>query len=300
MKYSTANVLRLAATVDRLKGQILVLGLAAALVAAVPASAGNIFLTGHDSDLHSSGVGSAATTQVGAAIAFARGGSTKPVLTFDAGSQLTGALTFLGIPFTNVNPNIAATVTDALFSTSIYSAFAVASDTSCGGCDNSPAGEANIAAHGTAIGAFLNAGGGIVGFAGASSANYYAFVPQTASSVGGAPSSGYSQTAVGATVGIPAVNGDPTHNLFFNPGTNGESAFFQISEVNLTSGNGTILAPAAVSLICSACTVSGGGVITGGGGGTPAGVPEPTSMFLLGSGLTAVTFFARRKRTSNS
>ncbi len=253
--------------------------------------AGNIFLTGHDDDYHF-GVGNQAAAQLAAAITFAMNGSSLPVLTFDAGSELTGDLTALGIAFTNVNPDNAASVTDALFNNSLYSAFIVASDTTCSGCDNNAAGEANIAAHATAIDNFLNAGGGIIGLAGASSTGYYDFVPQTASSVGGAPSTGYTQTAEGATLGIPAVNGNATHNLFWNPGTHGESSFYQIVELNATTGNGTIPPPAAVSLVCVACTTSGG-VITGGGGGT---VPEPGTWVLMVSGLAGVLFLRRRTR----
>jgi hypothetical protein len=254
-------------------------GLVVALVAFTPglATAGNIALTGHDDDFHQS---TGAMAQIGAMIGFARDGSTLPVLVFDSGSELTSALTTLGIPFTNVDPNSAAAVTDALFNHSLYSAVAVASDTTCGGCDNSAGGEANIAAHSTAIGNFLNAGGGIVGFAGAFSADYYAFVPQTASSVGGAPSTGYTATGL---FGINAVNGDATHNLFWNPGTHGESKFYQIAEINTTSGNGTIPPPAAVTLVCDACTVSGG-VITGGGGS----VPEPATYEMMAGGIAAL------------
>lgn len=267
---------------------------AVCLVMSGPVQAGNIALTGHDDDFHASfeGSGSAASNQLNALVTFAKDGSSLPVLTFDSGTELTDALTALGISFVNVDPNNAASVTNAMFDHSVYSAFIVASDGTCGGCDNSAAGEANIAAHATAIGDFLNAGGGIVGLAGASSADYYAFVPQAASSVGGAPSSGYSQTSVGASFGIDAVNGDPTHNLFWNPGTHGESNFYQIAELN-SFGNGTVPPPAAATLLCVKCTVSGG-VITGGGGGGPS-VPEPITIALFGAGLLGAGAVRRRK-----
>jgi hypothetical protein len=180
-----------------------------------------------------------------------------------------------------------------MFSTSIYSAFMIASDQSCSGCDNTPTTAANIAAHSTAIASFLNAGGGIVAFAGADDLAYYSFLPQTASSVGGAPSSGYSQTAAGATPGIPAVNGDAIHNLFFDPGTSGTSSAYQVAETN-SIGNGTILGPdAATTLVCNGFTTSGGVII---GPGGP--VPEPSTTALLGGGLSLLALLTRRRATA--
>lgn len=263
------------------------------LIVGSAAAQGNIVVTGHDDDFHwqSDGITAAPGIQINAFMTYARRGSALPVLVFDHGTELTAALTALGIPFTKVDPDTASNITDSMFSRATYSAFAVASDNSCGGCDNDTTGEANIAAHTTAIGSYLSSGGGIVAFAGANAAGYYGFLPQTPSSVGGAPSTGYSQTAAGLTFGIPVVNGDPTHNLFYAPGTNGESAFWQVVEVNLTSGNGTISPPAAVTMVCNLCTVSGGVI----GGGTTSVPIHPAALLLIGIGLLFVTLWMMKQ-----
>jgi len=259
-----------------------------AVMASIPLKAGTIALTGHDDDYHCNyGPNyTGACQQLAALVSFARNGSSLPILMFDAGTELTSALTGLGLAYTNINPDTPGAVTASLFNSALYSALVVASDTTCGGCDNNAAGEAAIAAQSSAINAFLNNGGGIVGLAGAFSTAYYSFVPQTATSVGGAPDTGYSQTAAGSQYGVVAVNDDQTHNLFYNPGTNGESSFYQVAEVN-SFGNGTISGPnAAATLLCYECTASGG-VITSGGGSTSIS-PEPASSAMLG--LAALTF----------
>ena len=48
-----------------------------------------------------------------------------------------------------------------MFNPLVYSAFAVASDQTCGGCDNTATSIANLTAHSSAIADFFNAGGGI-------------------------------------------------------------------------------------------------------------------------------------------
>jgi hypothetical protein len=182
------------------------------------ASAGNITITGHDDDFHANarGLGSDASNQLKAMAIFARNGSALPVLTFDHGTELTNSLTALGIPFTNVDPNNAAAV-NAIFATgpaATFSAIAVASDFRCGGCDNDDTSTANLVAHKTDIANFVNAGRGIFAMSGASNANYYNFLPNTAAPFGSPPATGYVQTADGLAAGIPAANGDPTHNFF--------------------------------------------------------------------------------------
>jgi PEP-CTERM motif len=262
------------------------------LRAANPAKAGNITLTGHDDDLHHAFGSVLAGAQLSGMISFARAGSpnpTLPVLTFDAGTQLTSSLGSLGIPFTNVNPN-AGVPAASLFNVSTFSAFVVASDTTCGGCDNDSTSSTNIKGASGAIKSFVNAGGGIVGLAGATNSDYYSFLPASASGFGSPPSEPYVQTAFGASLGIPAVNGDPTHNFFFEPGTGGVDPLYGVVE----RFSGTIVS-GGVSFVDPAETIALAGAIIGDGGFVPPStVPEPGTLFLFGT--TAAGLLARWRR----
>ena len=259
-------------------------------LAVLPTFAANIVVTGHDDDYHQS---PGALIQIQAFSTFAANGSSLPFLVFDAGSELTSSLAAAGVTnFVNVNPLVAGNITNAIFDATKYSAFMVASDVSCFGCDNNATTSANINAHSAAIASFINAGGGVVAFAGADNTSYYGFLPQTAASPGGAPNYGYFQTSAGAALGIPAVDGDATHNLFSDPGTGGTPSAYQVAEISVY-GNGTILGPkAATTLVCQGCSIQGGVIISTS--------PEPSSIALLTSGLGVIASFLLTKRKSFS
>lgn len=247
------------------------------------AYAGNIVLTGHDNDFHQSANARAATL---GALNFVKNGSALPVLTFDAGGELTSLLTSLGVAFTNVNPNNPLNITDSLFDHSVYSAFVVASVTSCGGCDNTPGDIDNIAAHSAAIATFFNAGGGIYGLAGALDPTAYGYIPVSATNPGGSPPrTGYVTTADGTTLGIPAVNGDTTHNFFNEPGTGGLSPLYVVTERLFDPLKGT---PETIALK--------NGAIVCTGSGCTIGAPEPGTLALFGSAAALIGAIRRRRK----
>jgi MYXO-CTERM domain-containing protein len=256
-----------------------------------PASAGNIVLTGHDNELHCSGGGAGGgagspCTVLGAETDWARAGSLLPVLAIDQGGELPAALTFEGIASTVVKPG---DVTAGMFDHSKYSAFVVASVSTCGGCDNPVGTGTLLATFETAIAAFFNAGGGIVGLTSASDPNGFAYAPEVAGSTSPIfDSSGFVATPAGLA-GIPgfsAVNGDQTHNIF--PSFN---SFYKVAEVFNPDGG----------ITGSAVTIFGSGGITCTGTHchvTPS-APEASTwtMMVLGfAGFGLVAARARRRR----
>jgi hypothetical protein len=255
------------------------------LMSTGPASAGNIFLTGHDTDLHAFFGSSSAQTALAADAAFVKNGSALPILVLDAGAQLGGALTALGIANTVVLPTA---VTDAMFNTSIYSAFAVASINNCGGCDNSAADNASIATHLSAISAFVTAGGGILGLSGADDTAAYAYVPTAASNGGGnPPSTGFVETAAGTAAGLVAENGDATHNFFGTPGSAGLSSLFQVAEVNSGSNESLFISGASIGCTGDSCTIT-------------TGVPELSTWGMMLLGFSGMGFLGYRKSRRHS
>lgn len=241
-----------------------------------PALAGNIILTGHDNDLHCfySNAGNACGA-LGAEVSFVRAGSVLPVLSIDDGGQLDSALTGLGVAHTNVT---VGAVTAGMFDHTKYSAFVVASVTTCGGCDNPVGSGTAIAAFASSIDTFFNNGGGILGLAGASDAAAYAYVPDAA----GNPtpifsSSGFVATPNG-TADIPgffAVNGDETHNQFDAPGTGGVSAAYKVAETFGPGGPAITLYTSGI-IECTPPSSTKCHIVA---------TPEPFGLSLLGAGL---------------
>jgi hypothetical protein len=261
-------------------------------------AAGNLALTGHDDDLHQS---TAARAQGLAMINFARNGSTLKVLSFDHGSQLQTFLTEIGIAFDNVDPDVGVPAA-TLFNHAIYSAIVIASDQSCGGCDNTTTSSSNLAAAKTNFASFVNAGGGIVAFAGADNTNYYGFLPASANNPGTVScSSCFTQTAAGVTVGIPAVNTDFPHNFFAVPGTAGMDPNWKVAESYSGASSAGTLTNQPFTVFAQNVGVTGTGLDTGGGG-----TPTPTvpigwpALLAIAIGLGGMSLFQYRRMLKRS
>lgn len=217
---------------------------------------GRLWLTGHDTDFHCSAQ-SLSCNYMKVALTYVRNGSSLPVLALDHGSEVAQAITdaFGGSAPTvvTVDPrtHFATTPLFASDGSPLYSAIVVASDITCGGCDNNngfgdtPDSNA-INARATDIAQFFNAGGGILGLAGAQNIPlYYGFSPIPASPIVVTPP--FTFTPLGTMLGLvqgPDNNCCATHNSFTLPGSGSP---FQVVETDAAGAAETIIAQDVVA-----------------------------------------------------
>jgi hypothetical protein len=229
--------------------------------AAHAATAGNFAATGHDMDLHCTFGSTDECNYMRIVLNKVRNGSTKPILALDQGTQVPTAVTNIGgePAVTTVDPTSPAFATTKFVGAGnvpLWSAIITASDSSCGGCDNTPAGEAKINARKADFATFLDNGGGILALTGAGNfATYYDFM--SLPNLGGAPvSPPFSVTAAGTAQGVTSAmaNCCPTHSSFKVP----PSPPWTILE--------TDSAKLAETIQCNGC----GSSVIGGGGHAPS------------------------------
>lgn len=202
------------------------LALAMTASSAFATSGANFVATGHDMDYHCDTGTTEECEYLKIAVDKVRAGSTLPILAIDQGTEVKGALEAAGYTGAGEIATVDPTQTSTFAATAfldgaghpLYSAIITASDETCGGCDNSLEGEANVNARAADFAGFFNAGGGILALAGADNfETYYNFVPLKVAATAVAPP--FTVTPEGATLGIneEMANCCATHNSFSIP-----------------------------------------------------------------------------------
>ncbi len=198
-----------------------VCALALAVTASSAFAAGaNFVATGHDMDFHCAEEVTEECEYLKIVVDKVRSGSTLPILALDQSTEVQEALENAGYAtgeIVVVDPSNAAALAATPFVDGgghpLYSAIITASDTTCGGCDNTVEGETNINARAADFASFFNAGGGILALAGAENfETYYGFVPLSVAAT--AVAAPFTVTPEGAALGIneEMANCCATHN----------------------------------------------------------------------------------------
>jgi len=191
---------------------------------------GNMWATGHDADFHCASGDAGACHYLQVATTFVVNGSTLPILALDHGTEVATAI---GAAFGSSAPTVNTVDPRTGFAslplvsssgTPLYSAIIVASDGTCGGCDNNdsygntPDSDA-INARAADIVQFFNAGGGILALAGAENMSvFYSFLPISVTAAPVTPP--FTFTALGLSLGLVEGTDDnccATHNSFNIP-----------------------------------------------------------------------------------
>lgn len=265
-----------------IKRKILAVAIGVSLSAA--AQAGNIFITGHDSDEHENGAYMNAGLDYllfGTAQAAGSRGKTVAFIDTFNGAGVASALS--GSYTVSTFSADAAGITSAL--TGGFDAVIVGSGS------NSSANTALLAAAGSFT-TYFNAGGSIYintdeGFG----QGWFGFVPSFGTTVANSISTSgiFTPTAAGLTIGLTnaIVDADITHNYF----TGVNSSLFTIFEVTDQNTRGVPVGE-AVALGLRDATISSGGFSSG-----TANVPEPATLGLMALGFAGLAA-ARRRQTS--
>jgi len=233
--------------------------------------AGNIYLTGHDTLLHSGQNG-----YDDVILSFLADGGDQSLMDISVIGSGVGSWNFTGADFHDKTGYASTTFydTDLMADPEWASAlsadvFIYLSHTSCGGCDVSNAGVVAVNLRSAEIAAAFNAGMDIWGNSGATNPDYYNFLPAgvaaTGASIGG--SSGFTATPEGTDIGIVngMINGFATHNRFTT-----FSDSFTVFETRIGDG--------AISIGLLDGTITDGDIIIG---DDPVDVPEPATLSLL-------------------
>lgn len=258
--------------------------------AATSASAGSIFLTGHDVDLHDNQEGFSTVI-----LDYLRGAGTSSEIarpTYRVGFLTGNSGSADNPPGFTVDRRTVSSFSDAAAFGAWLSglnALEVASHVSCGGCSLTDADSARLNSWAAQITAFFNAGGDIWANTSGTSSSYYGFLPPSAAASGPAISgaSGFTATAEGVAIGIQPdmINGFQTHNRFTS-----FAAGFTVFE---TRGSEII------SIGLRDARIEDGGITIPGGGVTPPVVtPPPTgsvptapvsALFAIGAAAAALS-----------
>lgn len=194
-----------------MRARVALVVFAAALALPAPALAGRLIVTGHDADRRCALL----DQQCGflkASLKYVRAtapGPKKPVLVLDRGTkQLAAAIrkawsssySYTGPKVKVIDPRSSA-FGKLKIDITRFSAVAIASDSSCGGCDLEAADATAIWKRKRVLQAFLSNGGGIyAGAGGSNAASYYRFMPIPA--VGPASEGPFELTRYGRRIGF--------------------------------------------------------------------------------------------------